>query len=143
MDHLPSREKERIRKRMRSPEAYERLREKVKGPEDLKEEMDKAEKLAELSFALEIEPDMHDRLKGEVLKDIREKGAENILDMPKNIPEKTKAALAEGKFRLAVTSHPVTHQDVLTILPEGTVQEKIPVKTSMSESYANQALTKK
>ncbi len=42
MDRLPTKEKERIRKKMRSPEAYERLREKVKGPEDLENEMEKS-----------------------------------------------------------------------------------------------------
>ncbi len=137
IDHIPSQEREKIRKRMRSPEAYEQLRERVKGPDDLEREMERNEKMAEMRFALETEPRAHDMLKKSVENDIREKGAETVLETINMSPDLTKA-LEQGKFRLAVSSHPVTHVDQLMVLPEGAVQEKLPVKLSFSDTYSAQ-----
>lgn len=143
LDHIPSQEREKIRKRMRSPEAYERLRENVKGPEDLEREMDKAEKLAELSFALEMEPRMQEKMKTTIEKDLNEKGIDAMLDLHEDLPHGVAQLLLDGKFSVAVSSHPSTHEDVVAVVPEGNIHEKIPLKQNLSNAYAGAALQKK
>ncbi len=138
MDHLPSGVREGIRKRMRSPEAYEKLREKVKGPEDLEKEMARSEKLAEMNFAMESEPKTHESVKKQVEKDLAEQGMENVLEqMPSPDAQKS---LEQGKFIVQVSSHPSTHEDALVIIPEGNVQEKMPIKPQLSDRYVGQFL---
>ncbi len=137
MDQLPSKEKERIRKKMRSPEAYERLRDKVKGPEDLENEMKKSEQLAELHFALESDEKIAEKLKATIEKDLREQGVESMIET-EALSAEAKQQIEAGKFTLAVSAHPSTHEDGLMLLPEGNVQEKIPLKASFSEQYAGQ-----
>lgn len=134
LDHIPSQEREKIRKRMRSPEAYEKLRENVKGPEDLEREMEKNEKMAEVGFALETDPKFHESLKERVEQDIAEQSIEQILEKMPQHPE-SKKAVEQGKFKLAVAAHPTTHQDHLMVVPEGNVQEKLPIKQSLSDKY--------
>ena len=134
MDHLPSHEREKIRKRMRSPEAYEKLRERVKGPEDLEREMERNIDTAELKFALESDPQVHEALKAHIEQDVRKQGLEQVLEKAPS-PEARKA-IEQGKFRLAVSTHPTTQQDQLMVLPEGNVQEKLPVKASLTQQYA-------
>ncbi len=136
LDHLSTPERERIRKRMRSPEAYEMLREKVKGPEDLEREMKKNERMAEIRFQMESEPAMAETMKATVEKDIQERGVEQIFDQ--ELSKEAKKALMEGKFTLTVTSHPKTHQDVLVAIPEGHIQEKLPIKPTLGEEYVRQ-----
>jgi hypothetical protein len=138
MDHIPSHEREKIRKRMRSPEAYEKLREAVKGPEDLEREMARSEKLAELNFAMESEPKTHDAVKKQVEKDISEQGVEKVLEQ--HAPADAKKSLEQGKFIVQVSSHPKTHQDALVVVPEGNIQEKLPIKPSFSDRYVAQFL---
>lgn len=140
MDHMPSREREKIRKKMRTPEAYERLREKVKGPEDLEQEMEKSEKMAELSFALETDPHMQEKMKTDIERDIKEKGIDAVLDLQHDLPDSIRQSINEGKFSLAVSSHPTTHDDTMMILPEGNITERIPVNVQISNAYAHQAL---
>lgn len=139
LDHIPSAEREKIRKRMRSPEAYEALREKVKGPEDLDREMKKNEQLAELHFALETEPAMKDKLKSSIEKDMHEKGIDRLLEDAKISPEARKA-LEAGRFQIAVESNKDTHHDQLMMIPEGKVQEKIPLRPAFSERYTSQLM---
>lgn len=139
MDHIPSHERERIRKRLRSPEAYEKMREKVKGPEDLEKEMRKNEQLAEAKFMLESEPELHDALKGDIEKKITEQGIEAVVDAEALSPE-TQRALLEAKFTVSLASHPENHNDQLVIIPEGNVQEKIPLKTNLSDQYIGQLM---
>lgn len=141
MDHLPSHERERIRKRMRSPEAYEALRERVKGPENLEKEMKRSEQMAELNFTLESEPQIKDRLKSQIEKDVREQGIDAVMESEK-IPTDIKKIIEQGKFNVAVSSNPSTHDDALVVVPEGNVQEKIPVKVSFSDRYSAQFLQK-
>jgi DNA-directed RNA polymerase sigma subunit (sigma70/sigma32) len=136
MDHIPSHERERIRKRMRSPEEYERLRERVKGPEDLEREMGHNERMAEVGFALESDPKFAEHLRSHVEKDLAEQGIENVLEKVPQNPD-TKKAIERGKFKLQVSSHPSTHRDQLMVVPEGNVQEKIPVKPQMSDRYSS------
>jgi hypothetical protein len=141
MDHLSSHEAQKIRKRMRSPEAYEKLRERVKGPEDLEKEMARSEKLAELNFAMESEPKTHESVKKQIEKDLKDQGMEKVIE---NHPSaEAKEALKQGKFIVQVSSHPKTHQDALVVIPEGHVQEKLPIKPGFSESYVAQFLSSK
>lgn len=141
LDHIPSAERERIRKRMRSPEAYEKLRERVKGPEDLEREMEKNERMAEVRFSLESDPKAHEALRSTVERDLREQGMENVLETaPKD--SDVKKAIERGKFRLTVSSHPSTHHDQIMVVPEGAVQEKLPVNPTYSEKYAAQMTRK-
>ena len=137
LDHLPSGVREKIRKRMRSPEAYEALREKVKGPEDLEREMERNEKTAELRFGLESEPHLKSGLKDQVEKDMKEQGIASLLDAPNASTEALKA-LAEGKFQVTVSSHPHTHEDTVVLMPEGKVAEKLPLKKAFNDRYVRQ-----
>lgn len=134
INSIPSHERERIRMRMRSPEAYEKLREKVKGPEDLEKELKRNEAMAELHFGFETEPRLHDALKNQVEKDLREQGIEGVLDL-QNVSAESKKAIESGKFTLTISSHPTTHHDALAVIPEGNVQEKIPVKPVFTDRY--------
>jgi hypothetical protein len=140
MDHLSSHEAQKVRKRMRSPEAYEKLRERVKGPEDLEKEMQRSEKLAELNFAMESEPKTHENVKKQVEKDIAEKGVEHVLEAHPSAD--ARHSLEQGKFIVQVSSHPKTHEDALVAVPEGNVQEKLPIKPSFSDKYVSQFLGK-
>ena len=137
LDNIPSIDRERIRKRMRSPEAYEALREKVKGPEDLDREMKKNEQLAELHFALESEPAMKDKLKQQIECDAKEQGIDRLLEHADISPDARKA-LETGRFQIAVESNKETHHDQLMVIPEGKVQEKLPLKPAFSERYVGQ-----
>lgn len=143
LDHIPGPEREKIRKRMRSPEAYERLREKVKGPEDLEKELDAAEKMAELAFALETEPHTKEKMKASIEADLKEKGIDALVDGYENLPHGVVQMLLEGKFSVAVSSHPTTHEDSLVLVPEGNVHEKIPLKQKLVNAYAGAVLRKK
>ncbi|KKW37263.1 hypothetical protein A2454_04095 [Candidatus Peribacteria bacterium RIFOXYC2_FULL_55_14] len=133
-DRLPSREKERLRKRLRSPGEYERLRERVKGPEDLEREMEKNELLAELKFALETEPKIQEELRKEIEKDLREQGAEQILEAG-NLTPKVQDALASGAFTVGIDVNPSSGNEQIVLQPEGNVAEKIPLQKSVSEQY--------
>ncbi|HLD71823.1 MAG TPA: hypothetical protein VI873_04405 [Candidatus Peribacteraceae bacterium] len=129
LDHLPSKEREKIRKRMHlSAEAYEALREKVKGPEDLEKEMKRNEQIAELRFALESEKHFQESSREKI-----QSGLENAFEYPLT-PEQTQKIEA-GKFHLTVATHPATHADALVAIPEGKIQEKLPIKTSMTEQF--------
>lgn len=141
LDRLPGNEREKIRKRMRSPEAYEALRERVKGPEDLEKEMKRSEQMAELHFALESDPHLADRLKAQIDKNIREHGIETVIESEK-MSDDMKKTIEQGKFTVTVSSHPSTHDDALVVVAEGNVQEKIPVKVSFSDQYIAQFLKK-
>lgn len=138
-DRLPSHEREKIRRRMRSPEAYELLRERVKGPQDLEREMRRSEALAELHFAMESDLTTRESVRSCVREDIAEQGTDAVLESRRLSPDAEKA-IAEGKFRVAIETHPKTKQDALIVITEGNVQEKLPVKPSFSEKYAGQAL---
>lgn len=131
LDHIPGHERQKLLKRLRSPEEYERLRERVKGPEDLEKELEKMDHLAELHFALESDPKTQESMKKSVEKAM-EQGIENVLEDASVSPEVEKS-LEAGKFKLTVSAHPKTHQDQLMIVPEGNVQEKLPVTQQVSE----------
>jgi hypothetical protein len=138
LDRLGSPERQRIIKRLRSPEAYERLRANVKGPEDLERALDRAEKMAELHFALESSEAAREKMKDIVERSIAENGVDAAAEKPLELSEKARAAIAEGKFSLAVLPDPETHDDILTLLPEGNVGEKVPVTMLLTESCVSQ-----
>lgn len=119
---------------MMSPAAYEKLRERVKGPEDLEREMEKSAGLAELRLEMETMPEVGEQLRQSIDADVREQGSEQVFDLQLATPNAQKA-LEQGKFTLAVSSHPVTHEDALVALSEGAVQEKLPVKPAFAEKY--------
>ncbi len=141
LDLLPANEQQKLRKRMRSEAEYQKLREKVKGPEDLEREMDRNESLAEARFAMETDPAQHESVRKQAESDIREKGIEHVLESEGLSPEH-KRSMEQGKFRMTVSNHPKTHQDRMMAVPEGTVQEKIPVKATFEEKYVTQLLQK-
>ena len=126
LDHLPSNERSKIRKRLRSPEAYERLREKVKGPEDLEREMEKMEALAELTLSMEMTPGMKENVKESISEDLKEQGIENVLEAG-DLPLESQDAILSGNFEISVESHPESQEDCLSLLPNGNVAEKIPI----------------
>lgn len=113
IDHLPSQEREKIRKRLRSPEEYERLREKVKGPEDLEREMEKNAEFAEAKLALESDPVAQEKAQAAVRSYIAEKGMDAALEgkvsadvMSKGLFTVTVIEKGKGESGLALTSQP-------------------------------------
>lgn len=132
-DRLPSREREKIRKRMRTPEAYEALRQAVrdKGPEALEKELARADALAEAHFLLESEPRMRLKLKAEVERSLRH--GEHVLE--RTVDAKTERGLLEGKFSVEIGPHPKEHHDTVLVVPEGNVQEKLPVSLKVGDQF--------
>ncbi|MDD3897127.1 MAG: hypothetical protein PHU04_04835 [Candidatus Peribacteraceae bacterium] len=138
LDLIPSRERQKLRElKKRSPEEYERLRERVKSVEQIAEEMDRNEQLAELSFALEAEPTLKDALRRQIEQDMREQGVAAVLEAA-DLPEGVRTQLERGTFDVRVDAHPETQQDQLVVVPEGNVQETIPVRSSLGEQYVQQ-----
>lgn len=138
LDRLAGPEKQRVLKRLRSPEAYERLREKVKGPEDLEKELDRAERMAELHFALESNVALRERAKEIVAGAAREGGVESVAERADTLTDEVRSAIAEGRFRIVVAPDPETNEDTVAILPEGNVSESVPVTGSLAESCVSQ-----
>jgi hypothetical protein len=136
LDRLSTPERQRILKRLRSPEEYERLREKVKGPEDLEREMERNERMAELKFAMETEPKLKKALAEQIKEDMKEHGLEAVVDS--EVPMEAKAALEAGKFAVVIDANAVTHEDQIMVVPEGNVQEAVPVKPAFSNRYLGQ-----
>lgn len=97
LDHLPSREREKIRKRLRSPEEYERLRETVKGPEDLEREMERNAEFAEVKLALESDPQAQEKAKDAVRAFVAEQGTQAATEEPVS-----SEAIAKGLFAVTV-----------------------------------------
>jgi hypothetical protein len=137
MDHLPSREREKIRKRMRSPEEYERLREKVKGPEDLEREMEKNSEFAEAKLHLESDPKAQEKARDVVRAFVKQKGIDAALNTSSANAEK----LLQGKFDVIVTEH--EHQPTLSVrsengasgeeAPSGNITETLQLRTTLSK----------
>ncbi len=140
MDHIPTHEREKIRHRMRSPEAYEALRDRVKGPEDLAREMKRNEQMADLSFAIETQPNLPERLKSAVEQDVREQGIDAVLEGDQSVSPETRAAIEQGKFEVRIQRQPKA-QDRLVIVPEGNVTDKFPIKPTLSDRYTSQLTT--
>jgi hypothetical protein len=138
LDHLSAPEREKIRKRMRSPEAYEKLRERVKGPEDLEREIDRNDRMADAAFVLESQPEQKEAMKKSLEVDLEKQGMEGVLEHAPS--DEARKLIEQGKFTLKISSHPKTHEDQLTVVTEGNVQEKIPVRTQLSDTYISNLL---
>ena len=140
IDHIPSQEREKIRKRMRSPEAYEKLREKVKGPEDLEREMEKNAEFAETKLAMETDPKAQEKSKDTVKTFVLEKGIDAAFE---SSSETLKEALKNGKFEVSVdvrSKEPKLAvklkngpQKTATDAPSGNVSEVFPLKASLQQ----------
>lgn len=130
MDHLPSHEQEKVRKRLRSPEAYEKLREKVKGPEDLEKELAQAEKLADANLEMQTNPEAKEKMRAQVEKDIAERGIEHVIEGAKDLPPALKAKIEKGRFTIAATP-----DQGLSVVPEGNVSDRLPIKPALSNQY--------
>ena len=120
-----------------SPSAYEKMRERVKGPEDLKDELMWNEAMAQLKFTLETEKTVKDALKKQIESDMKEGGMEAVLQNP-DIPQEIRQQLEDGKFDVTVGAPKEDAHDRLVLVPEGNVDEKMPIRFSMSESYVSQ-----
>lgn len=136
MDRLPSREREKIRKRLRSPEEYERLREKVKGPEDLEREMEKNAEFAEARLALESEPRAQEKARDAVREFVAEKGMDAAFE-GKMSPE----AVSQGLFTVTVVEK-TKGQPKIAIrplqkpgesAPSGNVSETLSLKPALQQ----------
>ncbi len=113
IDHLPTQEREKIRKRLRSPEEYERLREKVKGPEDLEREMEKNAEFAEAKLSLESDLNAQEKAKNVVRAYIAEKGIDAALEgkvspdmISRGLFTVTVIEKDKGESKLAITLQP-------------------------------------
>jgi len=136
IDRLPSREREKIRKRLRSPEEYERLREKVKGPEDLEREMEKNAEFAEVRLALESEPKAQDKARDAVREFVAENGMDAAFE-GKISPE----VVSKGLFTVTLIEK-AKGQPKLGILPtlkpgegapSGNVSETLSLKPALQQ----------
>lgn len=101
----------------------------------MEREMEKNEVLAELSFALETEPVVKDALKTQLEKDIAEQGIQAVFGEVS--PERI-YALEQGNFEITVDAPSDSSHEQLVVIPEGTVNEKIPLTQNMSEKYVQQ-----
>ena len=136
LDHIPSHERQRILRRLRSPEEYQKLRERVKGPEDLEREMEKNERMAELAFAMETEPKLKAALTEQIKEDVKEHGVDAVLDT--ELPSDARVSFEAGNFAVTIEANKDTQEDQLMVVPEGNVQEAIPLKPAFSEQYLGQ-----
>lgn len=143
LDHLPSLDREKIRRRLRSPEEYERLREKVKGPEDLEREMERNAEFAEASLHLETDPEAQHMAQEKVRAALREHGIDASLDEPlTHSLESFRVIVTEkhGEPRLAVHVQPSEYDSVA---PTGTVREILTLKPVLSQQIVSAFSTKK
>lgn len=117
-----------------SAAAYERLREKVKGPEDLEQELSKGEALAEIHFALESDPTMHERARTTIEKELLQ-DPDGTLEHAESLSPAAREAIAKGRFTVQVGPHPKEHHDAVLLVPEGNVQETIALKPALSDRF--------
>lgn len=140
LDHIPSQEREKIRKRLRSPEEYERLREKVRGPEDLEREMEKNADFAEVKLSLETEPKAQESAKASVQEFVSKEGIESALE---HAPSHAKEAVKKGSFEVTVDAGKREPKLAIKLktapskgakeAPSGNVQEVFPLKASLQQ----------
>lgn len=145
LDHLPSQEREKIRKRLRSPEEYERLREKVKGPEDLEREMEKNAEFAEATLALESDPKAQEKAKDAVRAFVAEKGMDSALEgnvspemISRGLFTVTVIEKAKGEPKLAITTSDAPSDSVSS----GNVAETLSLKPALQQQILSTFATK-
>jgi hypothetical protein len=138
LDKLPGGEKQKIQERFRmSPAAYEKMRENVKGPEDLEKEQARNEAMAQLKFTLETEPEVQKALAEQIASDIESGGLESVIENTE-LPQETKDQLEKGEFEVSIDAPDENAHDQIVLVPEGNVNEKIPISFSLSETYVSQ-----
>lgn len=133
LDNLPSQEREKIRKRMRSPEEYERLREKVRGPEDLEHEMEKNAEFAEVRLSLESDPQAQEKAKETVKTSMTEQGIEATLE--KGF-EALADAIPRGQFDVVVSENDKGEPQIAvtgTEASSGNVAEVFPLTQKLQQ----------
>ena len=131
LDMLPSSERQKIKEKYKmSAAAYEKLRQKIKGPEDIEREMQGNEKMAQMKFALETEPEIKKALQEQLQKDIGEHGIEGVLESTE-VSDMMRQQIKSGQFVLVV-------DESLSVAPEGNISETLPVKKALVESYLSQ-----
>jgi hypothetical protein len=129
LDNLPYPEREKIRKRMRSPEEYERLRDKVKGPEDLEREMEKNAEFAEARLSLESDPQAQEKAKDTVKASVTEQGIEATLEQG---TEALAEAIVSSQFDVVVTESNKGEPQI-AVAPSGNVAEVFPLKQQLQQ----------
>ena len=139
LDSLPSLDRQKIRKRMRSEADYERLREAVKGPEDLERELDRSERMAEVHFALESQPHLQGVLKRD-LEHAMEQGIDALKEDGATVSKELLSALKEGAFHMEIGPHPTEHHDTLLVVSEGNVQEKLAIHPALANQWMSSLL---
>jgi hypothetical protein len=139
MDGLPSHERERVRKRLRNPWEYAKLREKVKGPEDLQRELRAAEALADAKLALESDEQAQEGLRRSMHEQVQAQGPESLVDVAKLTPQQ-RSTLEQGRFTVAVREDAKGTSDALSVVPEGNVSDRLPLKPAASLRYTQQLL---
>ena len=137
VDLVPMYERERLRKRLRSPEAYAESREKVKSPEEIAREMDRSAMLAELRFGLETEPGLKEALKKQIEKYMRERGPEAVLARG-DLPPEIRRAIESGNFDVRVDAPSEDEPDQVMIAPTGNVAETVALQKGVGDAYASQ-----
>ena len=138
LDKLPGGEKQKIQERFRmSPAAYEKMRENVKGPEDLEKEQAWNESMAQLKFTLETEPEAKAALIEQIVSDIESGGLESVIENT-DLPQEVIDNLREGEFDVIIDATREDAHDQIVLVPEGNVNEKIPISFSLSETYVSQ-----
>ncbi len=146
LDHLPSKEREKIRKRLRSPEEYERLREKVKGPEDLEREMEKNAEFAETKLAIETDPKAQEKAKNIIKSVVTEKGIDGAFEKSS---EQLNEAITAGNFEVCsdeqsrVPQLAVRPKKAGTEAPSGNVAEIFPLKMGLQQQIVSTFCLKK
>ena len=137
MDLLPTYERERMRRKLRSPEAYAETREKVKSPEQIEEEMRQNDRLAQLRFGLETEPKLKNALKEQIKRDCGERGAEAMLAHADISPD-ARRAIENGDFDIVIDAPDERGDDQIILAPSGNVSERLALKKSVSDRYVSQ-----
>ena len=134
LDRIPSRERMRLRSRpRRSPEEYAREREAKLGEtvERASEQAEFERGLAELSFALETEPRVQEALVKQVQEDMKAQRIDALID-DGQLSDAARAALMQGAMTVSVSG------DQVMLVPEGNVQEALPLKKKVADQYVRQ-----
>jgi hypothetical protein len=126
LERLPTHERQRLIERFTEVDP-ERRKKFVVGPERMKQMLQENEVMANLKFALETEPKLREALRSQMQEDIAEHGFLAVLGQE-----------LKGDFDVKVAEHPQTHDDQIVAVPEGNVQESIPLQPTFNEQYLSQ-----
>lgn len=131
LDLLPSSERHNRRRKMRSFEEYAASREKIQSVEQITEQSEHAKKVAEIGFALEMEPKVQESL---------QKSVNEILpytSLWQSLNASQQEVVLSKQFTVQVEGDSAK-QDIVAIVPEGNVAEKIQLPAAITEQIASQ-----